>query len=76
MYYLKGIVAYSLREAKPYARLLKMLALDKGVLLAARPLRTPLSGGKKFIAEIRCERFSPELWKEHAITIIGAKRIP
>ena len=76
MYYLKGIVAYSPNEADPHKRLRKMLAFDRGALTATRPIRTSLSSGKKFVAEMQCERFSPELWKSHAITIVSAKRIP
>jgi len=76
MYYLKGIVAYSLREANPHERLRKMLAYDKGTLTATRPIRTALSCGRKLVAEMKCERFSPELWKKNAITIVSARRIP
>jgi len=76
MYYLKGIVAYSSREAKPHDRLQKMLAYDRGKLITTRPIRTSPSSGSKYVAEIECERFSPELWKKHAITIVSARRIP
>lgn len=76
MYYLKGIVSYSSREVKAPDRLQQMLAFDGGKLLTTRPIRTSLSSGRKFVAEMICKRFSPELWKKRSITIVSAKRIP
>ena len=76
MYYLKGIVAYSPREVGAPDRLQQMLAFDRGKLIATRPIRTSLSSGRKFVAEMICERFSPELWKKRSITIVSARRTP